>query len=93
LFGAPSQPTIVQMAIQRILLDRQEAGGAGPIFKQRAFLQQIFQPARIVVTEAAPQHKVVTAGNDIDRIDLQNVHLANDRANSFFGGAGSGAIV
>src|SRR5919108_2194913 len=85
--GAPSQPAIVQVTIQRIIFNRQEASRMGPIFKQRAFSQQIVQPAWIIVTEAAPQHKVGATSDDIDSINLQNVHLANDRPNGFFGSA------
>src|SRR5690349_1011967 len=93
LVGTPADPALVHVTIERILFDRQEAGRVRPVFEQRACLEQLLEPARVVVTEAAPQHEVGTAGDDVDGIDLQNVHLSDDRADSFFGGTRLWAIV
>jgi hypothetical protein len=64
------------VAVQAVILDRDEAGFVGPVFEQLAFGQQLVQPGG-VVAEPAPQHQVGTARDHADGVDLQHAHAAD----------------
>ena len=64
-------------AVERVILDRQEARRVRPVFEQSPFRQQLVQPFAPVIAQPAPQHQVRAARHDMDRIDLQDAHAAH----------------
>ena len=62
------------VAQQPVIFARNKAGFVRPVFKQLALRQRLFQPARRVAAEAAEQHQIRAAGDDVNGIDLQQRH-------------------
>ena len=52
-----------------------------PVLHQLAGAERLVQPALRIVAEAAEQHQIRTARNNIDGIDLQQGHLLNGLQN------------
>ena len=77
------------MAQQPIIFPGDEAGLVGPVFEEITLGQQLFQPARIVVTEPAEQHQIGAAGHHGDGVYLQQRHAAD--AGQQVGGSSPGA--
>ncbi|MPN35253.1 hypothetical protein SDC9_182750 [bioreactor metagenome] len=58
------------VAYQRKITTRQETGLMGPVLHQFTLRQRIIQPLWGVIAQSTEQHKVGTAGDNIDGIDL-----------------------
>src|SRR5205085_10094922 len=56
------------VAVERVVLDGEEACLVRPVLEELALGEQLVEPARLVVAEAAPEYEVRATGYDVDGV-------------------------